>query len=88
MSHVKMGTMYVNQLMYTCTIWCHMGKMSDGLVKVGENDCWAQCHVGTMSHGSTNIASIFTVNQYKIKSWQGASNNGKKLCLLMCYDIF
>ena len=49
MSHVKMGTMYVNQLMYTCTIWCHMGKMSDGLVKVGENDCWAQCHVGTMS---------------------------------------
>ena len=26
-----------------------MGKMSDGPVKVGENDCWAQCHMGTMS---------------------------------------
>ena len=26
-----------------------MGKMSDWLVKVGENDCWAQCHMGTMS---------------------------------------
>ena len=49
MSHVKMGTMYVNQLMCTCTICCHMGKMSDGPVKVGENDCWAQCHMGTMS---------------------------------------
>ena len=49
MSHVKMGTMYVNQLMCTCTIFCHMGKMSDGPVKVGENDCWAQCHMGTMS---------------------------------------
>ena len=41
--------MYVNQLMCTCTIFCHMGKMSDGPVKVGENDCWAQCHMGTMS---------------------------------------
>ena len=27
-----------------------MGKMSDGPVKVGENDCWAQCRMGTMSH--------------------------------------
>ena len=26
-----------------------MGTMSDGPVKVGENDCWAQCHMGTMS---------------------------------------